>query len=227
MILAAMALADPIPNYYDIRGLYPKCFFSVSDQGTCWSTWAQSIAGLMSNKLCMTGTNVTLSPQQLLSCANPTCDLNNTVDVINKAFTYAQTPGLPTSDCVPYNTSFTCATNNSCINKAITYKAYTCSAVKTISGFDNIKNEIMTNGPVICTLQATKDFKDYYDGIYFSVHTKRINNLAFKVLGWGIENGLKYWTVETGMGINKGENGFARIALGFCNVTQTCTPNKQ
>ena len=33
-------------------------------------------------------------------------------------------------------------------------------------------------------------------------------------MGWGVDNGIKYWLVQDSYGISKGENGFIKILIG-------------
>ncbi len=40
---------------------------------------------------------------------------------------------------------------------------------------------------------------------------------AVKVIGWGVENDVKYWIAANSWGGGWGENGFFRIQKGECD----------
>jgi hypothetical protein len=229
LLSSLFILSSAVPNAYDVRYYFPKCFYSISDQGPCVSTWAHAIAGMMSNRLCMQMVNVSLSPQFLLSCSNAgKCGGLVNDATIPLALTFAENTGLPTSTCVPYNASdLPCPTKCADDKPLISYK---CSPMKYLTNETEVKQEIMDHGPVVCLLPVTKDYLQYYDGIWFSVHSSKIDPVVVKIVGWGIEDGLKYWSVETALGIFKGETGYARIGIThnspFCTKSASCIPNK-
>lgn len=41
---------------------------------------------------------------------------------------------------------------------------------------------------------------------------------AVKIVGWGVEDGIKYWICANSWGPSWGENGFFRIREGICNI---------
>ena len=36
-----------------------------------------------------------------------------------------------------------------------------------------------------------------------------------KIIGWGEQNGIKYWIIENSWGSSWGENGFAKVKIGL------------
>ena len=55
---------------FDIRTEFPHCksTLTIFDQGSCGGCWALSTAGTLSDRFCAKGSDVVLSPQDLLDC---------------------------------------------------------------------------------------------------------------------------------------------------------------
>merc|ERR1712194_899956 len=58
-----------------------------------------------------------------------------------------------------------------------------------------IQQAIMAGGPVETAFSVYDDFEDYAGGIYHHVTGKFGGGHAVKFVGWGVENGTKYWKV--------------------------------
>jgi hypothetical protein len=70
---------------------------------------------------------------------------------------------------------------------------------KAISGIDEIKQEIMTYGPVTASLKVNLDLMFYGSGIYHSVLTgKPMGGHVVSIVGWGKDPATKqeYWIVR-------------------------------
>lgn len=71
------------------------------------------------------------------------------------------------------------------------------------------------------------DFMNYAGGIYEHVSGYYEGGHAVKIIGWGVENGVEYWTCANSWGSSWGEDGFFRIKKGECGIDSTvyaCTP---
>lgn len=82
---------------------------------------------------------------------------------------------------------------------------------------DQIKAEILKNGPMETGFQVYSDFMNYQSGVYVKSNAPS-NTLegghAVKIIGWG-EN---YWTVANSWGTDWGMNGFFNIQFGQCGI---------
>ena len=81
---------------------------------------------------------------------------------------------------------------------------------------------IMEGGPVETAFTVYSDFEDYAGGIYQRTTGKPAGGHAVKIVGWGVENGTKYWKVANSWNPYWGENGYFRIKRGI-NTTCFCS----
>ncbi|XP_065211660.1 cathepsin B-like cysteine proteinase 4 [Planococcus citri] len=80
-----------------------------------------------------------------------------------------------------------------------------------------IMKEIYSNGPVQAAFLVYEDFLTYKSGIYQHKGTSfdaPLSGLSVKIIGWGEENGIKYWIAVNSWSEEWGENGTFRIIRG-------------
>merc|ERR1711937_405390 len=102
------------------------------------------------------------------------------------------------------------APHNSFAGDKYTFSGQTISA----SGEANIQSAIMAGGPMETAFTVYSDFENYAGGIYHHVSGGMAGGHAVKFVGWGVENGQKYWKVANSWNPYWGENGFFRIKRG-------------
>jgi C1A family cysteine protease len=83
----------------------------------------------------------------------------------------------------------------------------------------NIRRDLMANGPVHAALNADQ-LQSYTSGIFDSSDCSTQINHSITIVGWGIENGVKYWIIKNSWGTDWGENGYFRIRRGvnMCGI---------
>ncbi|PIO69115.1 papain family cysteine protease [Teladorsagia circumcincta] len=86
-------------------------------------------------------------------------------------------------------------------------KVYATSVYPVPSNEAAIRAEIMKNGPVQAAFIVYEDFPLYKGGIYVHTAGKQRGGHAVKIIGWGVENGTKYWTVANSWNTDWGEDG--------------------
>ena len=88
------------------------------------------------------------------------------------------------------------------------YKAKNIRTFKTVR---DAKIDILTNGPIQTSFAVFEDFLAYSKGVYKHIIGKFLGGHSIKVVGWGVEGGIKYWIGANSWGIKWGEEGYFRI----------------
>ncbi|XP_047024372.1 cathepsin B-like [Helicoverpa zea] len=83
------------------------------------------------------------------------------------------------------------------------------------SNEDDIKAELFKNGPVEASFGVYSDFLHYKHGVYVKLpNATHLGGHAIKILGWGVENGQKYWLAANSWNTYWGDKGFFKILRG-------------
>ena len=184
---------------------------SVRDQGQCGSCWAfATTANAESVWAISTGELPDLSEQYLVDCAtgfgyfNMGCNGGQP----DSALKYMINKG----QCSEYTYPYTAKQGNCdvCSQPSdVTFSS--CYDVKSNDQL-SLKNAVLKN-PVVVAIEAdTKYFQSYSSGI-LTESIKCGTNLdhAVEIVGYGSENGIKYWKVRNSWSSSWGEDGYVRI----------------
>jgi len=221
------------PESYDPRDHYPNCssMRMVRDQSACGSCWAVGSAAAISDRTCIAEkADIVLSAEDLLACSGGGgCNGGQPSD----AFIYWQDDGVVTEDCRPYpfpscdhhipSSKNPCPDDDyptpsctrSCKNGAKWKKdKHFATDVYYVKSHDDIVTELATNGPCEASFAVYEDFVVYTSGIYHHVSGRLLGYHAVKLLGYGVENGTKYWLLTNSWNEHWGEKGFFRMVRG-------------
>jgi len=86
--------------------------------------------------------------------------------------------------------------------------------VETASGEEQIQRMIKAGGPVETAFTVYSDFENYAGGIYKHVTGDFAGGHAVKMVGWGVEKGVKYWKIANSWNPHWAEHGHFRILRG-------------
>ena len=215
-ILTSISLEENqeiIPESFDSRIKWPNCIPKIYDQGSCGACYAFSVSTAFSMRFCIRNELEEInnfSPQNLVNCLSG-CK-GEFPDV---TWDYLNINGITNEKCLSYKGYVNdCAMK--CDNVNDKYIKYFAGKTKFLEDEIEIKKEILKNGPVTSMMNLYNDYFYYKSGIY--MHNSKYNSLlgfhSITIMGWGIENGIKYWLIQDSYGASKGENGFIKILIG-------------
>ena len=84
----------------------------------------------------------------------------------------------------------------------------------TLRGEEDIAREVFENGPVAVGFTVYEDFMTYSSGIYHHVTGESMDGHAVRIIGFGEENGEKFWLIANSWNNSWGENGTFRFRKG-------------
>jgi cathepsin B len=79
---------------------------------------------------------------------------------------------------------------------------------------ESIKTDLFTNGSVEAAFTVYEDFLNYKSGVYHHVEGTELGGHAIKLIGWGVENGVKYWLAVNSWNEGWGDQGTFKILRG-------------
>jgi cathepsin X len=98
------------------------------------------------------------------------------------------------------------------------YYVYRVEEYGQISGEEAMMQEIYQRGPIACGIAVPDSLESYTGGIYKD-ETGDMNIVHdISIVGFGVENGTKYWVVRNSWGSHWGESGLVRVVRGINNI---------
>ena len=213
------------------------CVTPVKNQGSCGSCWAFSSTGALEGAWAKkTSKLIGLSEQQLVDCAggrygNHGCNGG----LMDNAFKYVFDNGLCTEEAYPYTSGYTSGYASDPTVKNVCNSATCASSISVVGCSDVEKNNqlalksAVALGPVSIAVEAdTKIFQFYSGGVVTDIALCGQNlDHGVLIVGYGVENGLKYWLVKNSWGEGWGEGGYIKLGrsdsaddAGVCGVAK-------
>eukprot|EP00406_Dinophysis_acuminata_P013967 CAMPEP_0179223740 /NCGR_PEP_ID=MMETSP0797-20121207/7403_1 /TAXON_ID=47934 /ORGANISM="Dinophysis acuminata, Strain DAEP01" /LENGTH=339 /DNA_ID=CAMNT_0020930645 /DNA_START=77 /DNA_END=1096 /DNA_ORIENTATION=+ len=193
----------------------------VKNQEHCGGCWAFATTGALEGAWQIaTGNLVVLSEEQLLDCDFDTGDMGCSGGLATRAFNYTTQHDVCSEAAYP--------TNVAKWNIGVDCKEDTCYKKGApgipkggVTGFTAVDSneqalmEAVAQGPVATGVAADKDiFHLYTKGILQGKGCGNKIDHAVLVVGYGADNGVKYWKVKNSWGPTWGEGGYVRVIRG-------------
>jgi len=208
--------SEGLPDSFDARTKWGKCVHPIRNQEQCGSCWAFGAAEALSDRFCIAGTDVILSPQDLVSCDHGNYGCQG--GYLPVAWQYMESHGICTDSCFPYASGGGHAPqclNNKCKDgSAAKYYKVKKGSIVQPKGIESIETTIFNGGPVEAAFSVYQDFFSYKSGVYVHRTGGLEGGHAIKIIGWGNDNGTPYWIVANSWGTSWGINGYFWIKKG-------------
>ncbi|XP_063376935.1 procathepsin L-like isoform X1 [Cydia fagiglandana] len=200
---------DSAPESFDWRT--KNKVTHVKDQGQCGSCFIFSAVGDIEGQYAIKhGQLVALSEKQALDCLTVGTCQGGYMEKVMQELAQRQMKLDKEEDYVPYE-----AKKGTCKNDPSKGLVQCTSGVrKQIMDEEQLKAELANRGPISIAINAN-DFGNYQSGVLLPNLCKgqQVDH-AVLLVGYGEENGKKFWIIKNSWGTGWGEEGYVRILRG-------------
>jgi len=198
----------------------------------CGSCWAHAATSALSDRIKIARKaawpDINIAPQVLISCSGD--DGCHGGEAYN-AFEWMHDNEASDETCAVYrarghDNGEKCSPMIKCMNcnpgepcfVPKKYDIYHTDQYGKVKGEAAMMQEIYQRGPIACGVAVPDSLETYTGGIYED-KTGDVNIVHdISVVGFGVEKGVKYWTVRNSWGTHYGEDGFVRVIRGVNNI---------
>tara|TARA_B100000886_G_scaffold340536_1_gene310966 strand:- start:6473 stop:7432 length:960 start_codon:yes stop_codon:yes gene_type:complete len=193
-----------LPSSWDWRN--KNAVTDVKDQGQCGSCWSFSATGAIEGAWSINNNElISLSEQQLVDCSSSYGNHGCHGGLMDGAFEYVMDNGICSEEEYSY-----VAKKENCEQ---------CTTVVELSGCSDVdpnneivlKNAVYTT-PVSVAIEAdTREFQLYKSGVITGDSCGTNLDHGVLIVGYGEDNGVKYWLVKNSWSTSWGDNGYVKI----------------
>jgi cathepsin B len=238
------------PASLDLRIKYPKCksISLIRNQSSCGGCWAFATINSLTDRWCISktlsvGNQRYFSVQDVLECCS-SCNAGSgngcKGGIPSFAFKHARDVGLVSGEltsinggmCKPFfldvrpKTSLVPKACSALCTNTTTFKTSYSSDKTKLKGYSLGKGEsemiaaLNKGGPIAVSFKVYQDLYSYRSGIYKFVSGRILGGHSVRLIGYGIEGGVKFWLLANSWGVQWGEKGFFRMRRGTneCNI---------
>jgi len=236
-------LMEGVPSEVDHRNTFPKCFRlqngkeSVRNQGACASCWAFAAASAAMNNLCASKDGAMslaseddryeVSVQQLMSCnrqergckmgsagAAHTAWMKNGGISKERDYPYKCGGGNPKNHfeqespaCESFPWGAQCAANSA-------VPGWLYGGIVVVSGESSMMAVVADGYSLYTSMDVYGNFFKHKDGVYQTLSGDKEGGHALTAIGYGNEDGTKYWLLQNSWGPRWGIDGYGKVQRG-------------
>jgi len=217
---------------------------NVRDQSACGTCWAFGSVESFESRACITtGNDIKYSPEDTGFCSNAGNGCNGGNSAWNwfrssGVVTGGDYPDAGSGEtCYPYSLapcahhvpatakypacpgeggSPRCARacSDSGYGKSYSSDKVRAASAYSVRGEEQIMQELVNNGPMYVAFTVYSDFPTYKSGVYKHTTSSYLGGHAVLLVGYGTENGQKYWKIKNSWNEEWGDNGHFKIVRG-------------
>eukprot|EP01006_Ploeotia_vitrea_P050420 TRINITY_DN67459_c3_g5_i6.p1 TRINITY_DN67459_c3_g5~~TRINITY_DN67459_c3_g5_i6.p1 ORF type:complete len:357 (+),score=32.91 TRINITY_DN67459_c3_g5_i6:133-1071(+) len=204
------------PKGVDWRKSNPKVLGPIWDQGECGDDWAFGSADCMSSTWALAGHPfVSLSVEEIVQCSDEGdmgCNGGFPADAMEWVI---KNGGINSWKNYPYTNLTARGDTGKCNKTKASHHVAHFSKCGTIpKGNETALASYMLHHGVASIAVDAEDWQQYKGGIMRAHCTSRQLDAGISLVGFGEENGVKYWIARNSWTTEWGEKGYARFEYG-------------
>ncbi|XP_047987094.1 cathepsin L-like proteinase [Leguminivora glycinivorella] len=198
----------------------------VKNQGDCGSCWIFSATGAIEGQYAIKhAKTLAFSEQQSLDCINHPYEYETHADncgggLPGTVMAYHEIFGVVLEKDYPYKEIQSTCTEDpkKVVTKVTGYKVLNSTDEETL------KQLVYEKGPLAVAIDPM-DLTFHKKGILYPHHCTNLIGHAVLLVGYGIENGTKYWILKDSYGLERGNQGYFKLVRGInaCTMGTTYT----